>query len=333
MRIFGSLFLLLSVISGCSGKPTIQRHEFVEMVMASPVRIVLYTREEATARQAARAAFDRMHALERTLSDWIPDSESNRLEQASPEFMELSCDLRHAISMAKCVWRKTDGAFDPTVGPVVELWRETRSSGRLPSDERLQAARMRVDFKAVQLEGKSGRITRPDVELDFGGIGKGIALDEAARILREHELTRHLIDFGGEILVGDPPPGRTLWRLEITPLDTGPPIELAVVRQSIATSGDLHQFVVVDGIRYGHIIDPATGLGTTTGRQATVISEDSAGIADALATAGCVLEPGEFKAILMRDFPGTSAVIASKEEGRTVVTMIGNPPVRASDVP
>jgi thiamine biosynthesis lipoprotein len=247
--------------------------------------------------------------------------------------MELSKDLRLALSMGKDVWRKTNGAFDPTVGPVVELWRETRTSGSLPSDERLEAARMRVDFEAIELKGQSARITRSDVELDFGGIGKGIALDAAGRILREHELTRHLIDFDGEILVGDPPPGRTRWRIQIGQIASEPPIELDVVRQSVATSGDLHQFVVVDGIRYGHIIDPATGLGTTTGRQATVISEASAGIADALATAGCVLKPAEFKAILMRDFPGTSAVIASKEDGRTVLRMIGNPPVRASDAP
>jgi len=328
LPILGSIILL----GGCAGEGTLHRWEYVEMVMASPVRMVLYSKEESVARSSARAAFDRMHEIDSALSDWLPSSESNRLEEASPEWMVISSDLRHALQSSASAWESTDGAFDPTIGPVVELWRETRSSGRLPSRATLDAARERVDFTAVELEGDSARITRSGVELDFGGIGKGIALDAAAMILRENEIDRHLIDFDGEILVGDAPPGMQAWRVSIQPISGEAPLVLAVERVSIATSGALHQFVEIDGTRYSHVIDPRTGMGTTDARQVTVISRKSAALADVLATAGCVLDVRAFEK-LVRDNPGDSAVVASVKDGEPVLTTIGNPPALDRDAP
>ena len=185
--------------------------------MASPVIIRVYASSESVARRAARAAYDRMHALEMTLSDWMPESESNRLEAAAPEAIQISDDLRHAITVSTALHHDTDGAFDPTIGPLVELWRRTRTTGEMPGSEEVRDARNRVDPTALELRGSTARIAREDVEIDFGAIGKGIALDAASEILDAHGLGTHLINFDGEILVGDAPPERTAWQITILP--------------------------------------------------------------------------------------------------------------------
>ena len=333
--------LLLIAVSGCRTNERevmpddalpMEACEYVEMVMASPVRITIYSSSKQRARKAARAAFDRMHQLERTLSDWIPESESNRLERNAPEFMTISTDLGDAIKLSRTLWNATDRAFDPTIGPLVELWRVTRKTGRMPHQDAIAAARSKVDFNAVELREDEARIKSVGVELDFGGIGKGIALDEASRILDEYGLNRHLIDFDGEILAGDEPPGRSFWQVELTPEGVNEPLIMNVVRCSIATSGGLNQFFEIDGRRYSHVIDPSTGFGTNCTRQVTVLCE-SAAYADALATAGCVLDTIRFEEILRTRFQNASAVVLEQVETSTTVTRIGDPPVRVPVFP
>ena len=101
----------------------------------------------------------------------------------------------------------------------------------------------------------------------------------------------------------------------------------------VSTSGDLHQFVEIDGVRYSHVIDPGTGLGITTGRQVTVITPEANGVADALATAGCVLESDEFRRILETHHPLASAVVFERVDERTTIMLIGDPPVSVPEAP
>ena len=133
------------------------------------------------------------------------------------------------------------------------------------------------------------------MRLDLGGIAKGHALDEAARILRREGLPRHLVAGAGDLLAGDPPPGEAGWRVEVAALDVpdAPPPRQVLLRQaSLCTSGDLFQHVVLDGKRYSHIVDPRTGIGLTDHSLVTVIARDGM-TADALATALSVLGPSD----------------------------------------
>jgi thiamine biosynthesis lipoprotein len=307
-------------------------YEYVEMVMASPVIIRVYASSESIARRAVRDAYDRMHALELTLSDWMEESESNRLEAAAPEAIEISDDLRHAITISRTLWQDTDGMFDPTIGPLVDLWRKTRNSGRMPQDEEIRLARSRVDLDSIELLAKTARINRRDVELDFGAIGKGIALDAASVVLDAYGLNRHLINFDGEILTGDTPPGKDSWQITILPTGTEETLIIDATRASIATSGGVNQFLELGGVRYSHIIDPSTGIGTSCARQVTVVA-DSATHADVLATVGCIVDVARFEEILQTRFEGASAVIMENEGTTTNITRIGDPPVRVHDAP
>lgn len=327
-----TLWILLA--AGCGGTERLERFEYVEMAMASPARLVLYAESESMARQAARASYDRLHELERTLSDWDENSELSRLLSTAPEATAVSPTLEASIELALDHAGASGGAFNPTIGPLVELWRRTRATGVLPSETELEDARALIDLEAVRLEAGTARIARRGVRLDFGGIGKGIAVDEIRRILRLEGIEHHLVDFDGEIGVGAPPPEEDTWRVSIPRSEANPgsSLELAVIDCSISTSGDLHQFVEIDGTRYSHVLDPATGLGLMTPIQVTVVSPSGA-TSDALATAGCVLGAAGLAELIETSYPEASAVVTTMRGATPTVTRIGRIPVHVRDVP
>ena len=307
--------------------------EFVELIMASPARILIITDDQAHARRAARAAFDRMHEIERTLSSWSIHSESSRLVNSAPEQMPISEELRAVLELSQALHQQSNGAFDLTTGPCIELWRSARNRGTLPDAAELARARSMLGMEAIELTPPLARITTPGVTLNFGAIGKGEAVWQAAEILRGKGMKRFLIDFDGELRVEHAPPERAHWRIDIAGTPLTPALTLATSMKTISTSGDLNQFVEVDGIRYSHVIDPRNGLGCTTGRQVTVINNAPHGLADALATIGCVLETDRFEQLLTTHYPQTSAVILTRSDEETMVTLIGDPPVSVADAP
>ena len=274
-----------------------------------------------------------MHRIERIISSWLPDSQSNQLAAAAPRWIEVSAELREVLHRSQAIHQETSGAFDLTTGPSIKLWRETRATGRLPDEQARIQARSGPGMSAIQLTANSARIERTGASLDFGGIGKGFAVEAARQELESRGETCFLIDFDGEIRVERPPPGRSDWVIEIGGAFKGTPLRIRTAMMGISTSGDLHQFVEIDGIRYSHVIDPRTGLGTTTGRQVTVITPEPNEVADALATAGCILEPNEFKAVLEAHHPRASAIIVERIDEQTTITMIGDPPVSALEAP
>ena len=160
--------------------------------MAVDFRIVLYAADEATAKQAAAAAFARIKQLDEALSDYKPDSELNRLSDTapSPQPVPVSDDMWRVLSAAKRISAQTGGAFDCTVGPVVKLWRRARRSRELPSAEALAVARDAVGDQFLELDAQqhAARLLKPKMRLDLGGIAKGYASDEA---LDRHEKARH----------------------------------------------------------------------------------------------------------------------------------------------
>jgi thiamine biosynthesis lipoprotein len=129
-------------------------------------------------------------------------------------------------------------------------------------------------------------LLQPGLKLDLGGIAKGFAAQEAQAVLKAHGIDRALVAAAGDIVVTGPPPGRDGWRVGIAPLDpTQPPGRILIVANAaVSTSGDAERFVVIEGKRYGHIIDPRTGYPGREVLSATVVHEDGS-VADAAATA------------------------------------------------
>ena len=266
--------------------------------MGMPVRLVLHAPDEQSAIDAARAAFARIQSLDEMMSDYRPDSELRRLERKPGERVTISPELYHVLRTALDVARITDGAFDPTVGPLVALWRTARREQRLPTDDAIRAAREIVGWRKIKLEPPNGvRLATAGMRLDLGGIAKGYILQEALFTLRAHGVTAALVEAGGDAVVGDAPPGKPGWTIAT------PGSDPAVARRAksltniaLATSGPTAQFFEIDGVRYSHVIDPRTSLGVTSGRTVRVIARDAA-IADAVATALGVTGPAGLTAL------------------------------------
>jgi len=290
------------------------RSEFSELHMGVEVRIVLYARDDAQAREAARAAFDRIAALEEVMSDYRPTSEIRSLDRRPGEWINVSEALFTVLARGMDVARATNGAFDPTVGPLVALWREARRTHRLPSDATLDSARARVGWRRIALDSarRRVRLSRPGMRLDLGGIAKGYAVEQAARLLRERGVGSALVEAGGDITVTGAPPGEAGWRIEVPGADSTIRARAATLTNaSISTSGPTAQFVEVGGVRYSHVIDPRTGIGLTSRAQATVSATDGA-LADALSTALTVLPRAAALSVLAR-YPGVIASVTREE--------------------
>jgi len=270
----------------------LERHEFQQVHMGTLFKLVLYAPDPNLASQAARAAFERVERLDETLSDYRSDNELARVNTKASEAPQVvSADLLVATNRALELSRKTSGSFDITVKPLVRLWRRAREDGNLPTDNEIQEALERVGYGDVLLNERTGsiRFRKAGMELDFGGIGKGFAADEVLKVIAGFGLRRVLVDAGGDIRVGQPPPGRDGWIVSIdSPKNSA--VELLLVNQAVATSGDKYQFVEIDGERYSHIVDPKTGVGLRHSGTVTVLAQDAT-VADALSTALSVLPP------------------------------------------
>lgn len=316
------IWLVLAGVStreAAAGK--LQRFEFLQIRMGIPVSLVVYGPDEHAANNAAREAYDRLREIDRIMSDYDPDSELMQLCRTSRPGhpVKVSNELFHVLNEAVRLSRRTDGAFDVSIGPVVRLWRQARRKRELPDTDQLTLARQQVGFEAIRLdpEHQTVELRKSGMRLDLGGIAKGYAADEALRILREHGVPRSLVDAGGDIVAGDPPPDRPAWTIAIQPLgkaSSKDALTLQIARTAVATSGDAYQYVEIDGVRYSHIVDPATGLGLTQSSSVTVIAADGT-TSDSLASAVSVLGP-ERGMQLIEQTKGVEAliVVAGAEE-------------------
>jgi thiamine biosynthesis lipoprotein len=321
MRMSLALFVALVLVQGCAttsreGAP-LSRFEFTRPQMGLPFRIVLYAPDTNTANAAAEAAFARISQLNDILSDYDADSELSRLSRTAGEdrAVPISADLWTVLERSQALARRTDGAFDVTVGPVVNLWRKARREKQLPAAERLAEALAAVGWRKLELDprARTAKLLVPDMRLDLGAIAKGYAVDEALKVLRAHGVTRGLVAGGGDMVVGDAPPGKPGWRIELAPLDVtnAPPARFVILRnRALATSGDVFQHVEIDGVRYSHIVDPRTGMGLTDHSLVTVIARDCT-TADSLATAVSVLGPDKGLK-LVEQTPGVAARVVRR---------------------
>jgi thiamine biosynthesis lipoprotein len=292
--------------------------------MGTQFRIVFYAPDEAAAKKAADAAFARIAHLDDTMSDYKETSELMALgRQAGGPPVKVSDDLFRVLAASQKVARRSDGAFDVTIGPVVRLWRRARRQRELPAPQRLAAARELVGYEKLILneQARTARLLKKGMLLDLGGIAKGFAADEAQAVLKQHGIRSALVAAGGDIVVSGPPPGSPGWRIGIAPLDAPdkPPTRQLVLKDAaVSTSGDAEQFVEINGKRYSHIVDPKTGVGLLGRNSVTVVAPNGM-TSDSLATAVSVLGPA--KGIELIDTTeGTAAlVIQAAETGESVI--------------
>jgi len=290
----------------------LERYEFEAKIMGTTFRIVLYAASKEAADAAANAAFFRVAELDRIMSDYRKDSELTKLCATSDKAIPISDDFFEVLQKAEEMSKLSDGAFDITVGPVVQLWRHARRTQQLPDKDELVAAMAKTGWKFVQLDPKNrtAKLLKPGMQLDLGGIAKGYAADAALKLLRDkHGIKSALVAAAGDITCGDPPPDKDAWDVDIAPIAKGQkPRSLKLVNAAVSTSGDLEQFVEIGGVRYSHIVDPKTGLGLTGRRSVTVLAKRGV-TADSM-TKAVMLMPREKAFKLVESTPGAAAFVA-----------------------
>jgi len=281
-----------------------KRYTFEKGLMGSPFKLIIYAPDDSIANVSAMSAFKRIEDLNLLLSDYRDDSEINSVSarSGSGSWIAVSKDLFDILYISDDISRKTDGAFDATLGPIVQEWRRATRKGYLPDKKVIRSALAKTGYKKVKFDisNQKIRLKKKGMRLDIGGLGKGYAADEAVKVLKSYGIKSAMIDAGGKLALMDPPPGEKGWKIVVsTGSDSIRTIEYANV--GIATSGPTYRYLEYEGKRYSHIVDPKTGIGLQFHLRTTVISPNATE-ADALATAFSVSGIDEGKKYLKK-FP------------------------------
>ena len=287
---------VLPVLLVAQGAPA----TFREVHMGMEVRLEIVAPPDST-EAIARRAFDRIAALDAILSNWRADSELRRLSDATPgTAVPVSRPLAQVLALALRIARDSRGAFDPTIGPLTRLWRESARTGAPITDADRAAARARVNYRWVLVDTNTSRVTllRAGILLDLGAIAKGWILDEVIAQLARDGAIAALAEAGGDVAVfGSPAPGRA-WGIAV-PRASGDTV-LQRTAGAVSTSGPSAQSLPsARGRGESHVIRTTTGRGMQNGVRVTV-SGPRAAITDALATAVSLLPPARGAALALR---------------------------------
>ena len=252
--------------------------------------------------------------LESVLSAHNPESELYALNHSSEEFTEISDTLESALLTAYAVSDSTAGAFDFTLGRLVELWNIT-GGGPVPRQTDIDAALQHAGYGKITIDSVRNTVMRPDpqVRIDLGGIGKGTAADELVKYLEMSEVPYGLVSVGGTIGVfGDKPDGEAYKIGVRDPDDPNGVVTYLHIRDGfVAVSGDYERFFEEDGVRYHHIFDPYTGIPADSGLRETAVYCTTGAVADALSTALFVM--GKDVSLALYETGGFEAVLVSSD--------------------
>lgn len=260
------------------------------------------------AEEAVQECVQYISGLEAAISRTLEDSEISQLNNADGEPTELSEQTAEILSDALEIAQKTEGAFDPTVATLSDLWQIGTEDAHLPEEQEIQDALAPVGYEKVSQDGTTVTM-EPGTRIDLGGIGKGYAADHVVEILKSYEIERAIISLGGNIYAFGSKDDGVDWKVAITNPDNEQEYlgTLSVSDTSIVTSGDYERYFEQDGKRYCHIFDSATGYPAETDlRSVTVVTPDST-TADGYTTALFVM--GHDKAIEFCEQNGIEAVL------------------------
>lgn len=265
------------------------------------------------------AAFERavvgwVSAFEAKYSRFRPDSLLSRINAAAGRsWVEVDAEMEAMFKLCDTLHFMTQGVLDPTTLPLIRLWNYKSEQPRLPSEAEVAAACRLVGWKKVQRSPGRVFLPEPGMALDFGGFGKEYAVDLTAQLATDHGLPCALVDFGHDLRALGTPPGRPAWHIGLEdPHQPGASAgSIAVIGRGVASSGDYIRRFVLNGKRYGHILDPRSGRPVAHGcLQATVVAA-SCLQAGALSTTAFVL--GVPKGIeFIQSFPNTEGLLVTE---------------------
>jgi thiamine biosynthesis lipoprotein len=272
------LALILLFPVGCICQ---QRYKFTQPKMGSYFTIIFYDEDSIHAKAVADNCFAMVDSFNEIYSDYLPNSELNKLcvTAGKQQWITVSPALFDIIQHSADAWKISKGSFDITVGPVVRIWRKARKENRFPDTDSVKLAMQSVGFQHVLIDSinKKIQLTKAGMQLDVGGIGQGYIGQKVLDYLLKQNIRSVLVDVSGDIVTGDPPPGKKGWTVAVNVPESEDELldkEISIHNRSVITSGDVYQYMLHDGKKYSHIVDPKTGYGVTNQRNVTVIAAD-----------------------------------------------------------
>ena len=288
------LFFLLGCSAGCSEQP--QSGQFSGPTMGTMYAVRWHDVANGQRCQASQAEVaDVLAQINAAMSTYLPDSELSQLNQTrAGVWADLSPELAEVISVAQTIWRQSGGAFDVTVGPLVNLWGFGPDSGVMqPSATQQQQAGAFVGMDKLEIVGARLRKQHANLYIDLSALAKGYAVDRVAELLDQSGCDQFMVDIGGEIRTQGKNRRGSPWQIGIEVPDSNQLGTLHTVLGlsdlSIATSGDYRNFRLVDNVRVDHVIDPRTRVPAANAVVSATVLHASAMWADAYATVLMVL--------------------------------------------
>ncbi len=254
----------------------------------------------------ARASYRLIDSLNAIFSDYLEESELNRLNRTagSGQAVAVSPALYEVLWASKKAAAESRGAYDVTIGPLSKQWRKARREKSFPALKEIAAAKEKTGIRYLTIDtaNKTVALQKKGMQLDLGGIAKGHVAQQVIDFLKASGVRSALADAGGDLACSGPPPGKSGWTVGINLPESSTELlaeTILLSNSAVATSGDLYQYIEHDGKRYSHILDPQTGYGVRFQRNVTVIAADGA-TADWLATACSILSIKECKKLVKR---------------------------------
>lgn len=257
--------------------------------------------EDLDVKQLGKAIDDLLQEINQSMSTYIENSELSRFNRfKSKQWVAVSEPLYAVLTNAISVSELSGGAFDISVGPLVNLWGfgPDITTYTEPEPERIAELLNQIDYHLIELSETEHKLRKlsPDIYLDLSALAKGFAVDQVAELLEAHKIQDYLVEIGGEIRLNGMNKQHQPWRIAVekpTPDQRMVQRILSVTDQSVATSGDYRNFYEIDGKRFSHTIDPRTGRPIKHKLASVTVFRKSCMEADALATALMVLGPEE----------------------------------------
>lgn len=322
--LFPPLLLVAALLAlcGCDMK---REHILTGRTMGTTYSVTVVTGPFGSVSGVQQAIDRRLDDINLSISPYRPDSEIsrfNRFREVGVEF-PVSDDFLRVMRTAARLYALSGGAWDGTVGPLVDLWGFGRGGnpGRVPSPGEIAALLPDVGFDRIEIRAGALVKHRAAVSLDLSSVGQGYGVDEIVRVLRAAGHTDFLVELGGEIHAAGLRPDGRAWRVGISrPMPGAPPDDIYRVvslrDQSFTTSGDYRQFFVQDGVRWSHHIDPATGYPVRDPLvSVSIVSPESCAFVDGLGTAVRVLGLEKGLALIERLDGAAGLLVTERPDG------------------
>jgi FAD:protein FMN transferase len=281
----GLLFAaLLALAAPPPGKAPVAASELVRYeshleAMGGLYSIVVYGPDRTKLEAAVNSAFEEIQRLDQLLSNYKPTSEWSEVNRdAARKPVPVSDELFRLLEACVSYSRRSEGAFDITVGPLMKVWGFYKGTGRLPHRAEVRMALAQTGTQHIELDAarRTVRFGRPGLDLDPGGIGKGYAVDRAVTVLRESGITSGFLSAATSTVygIGVPPTDSRGWEVRIVhPKDRRQTVQVLHLKdESMSTSGNYEKFFVAGGRMYSHIMDPRTGFPAEGMLQVSVVA-------------------------------------------------------------